>query len=502
MLVRRLVFVYLSTFPLGECAFGDAAKDLGQIVSHGGDGGPRAAAEGMDFHSTNPTANGGMPTTSPKMPNLLAKARTQPADADKDIMSRWAQDPGFEMPRLAPPDEWRIKTWWIKHWTPIGRRLQTEGLRVLGWLALPFHLFTPLKQQVKPVSFSRLARKQTAAWEKPKPGIFSVFKEWLKNKMAIGSKKVTPVIPEKYHEELVEKLEGPVNKEDSGNPFEGLVEPRESKWRTPDYPPIFSKDPLVAESYNVGADINDLTKAGESPDSIKKTLITRLYDRNPAAAYSEADAKKLEQFVTSDEHLSILQRLYLRKNELLELHWKMQGVLNRVVSALGGEDETSETFRQIIQYHDKMIHGEESRIGDPEKKVDKKFFERVNPSPLMQELDPAAYQMHLSPLLYLEEVIKLLDHDAVVGLKDASGYIQNTPRLDVLKSAAEDVKKYASLSREVDILQKKVIQMGKYVPAFTKAHFKDQRTMKNIFKDLLSPDRVYPGIKGVKKASP
>jgi hypothetical protein len=113
----------------------------------------------MDFRSTNPTsahANGGMPTTSSKMPNLLAKARTQPADADKDIMSRWAKDPSFEMPRLAPPDEWRIKTWWIKKWTPIGRRLQTEGLRVLGWLALPLNLFTPLKQRVNPVSFSRL----------------------------------------------------------------------------------------------------------------------------------------------------------------------------------------------------------------------------------------------------------------------------------------------------------------------------------------------------------
>jgi hypothetical protein len=152
--------------------------------------------------------------------------------------------------------------------------------------------------------------------------------------------------------------------------------------------PIFSKDPLVGKSYNLGAEINELEKAGESPDSIKKTLIARLYDRNPAAAYSEADAKKLEQFVTSDEHLSILQRLYLRKNELLALHWRMQGVLNRVVSALGGEDETSETFRQIIQYHDKMIHGEESRIGDPEKKVDERLFERVKPSPLMQELDP------------------------------------------------------------------------------------------------------------------
>jgi hypothetical protein len=111
----------------------------------------------------------------------------------------------------------------------------------------------------------------------------------------------------------------------------------------------------------------------------------------------------------------------------------------------------------------------------------------------------AAYEMHLSPLLYLEEVIKLLDSDAVVGLKEASGYIQNTPRLEVLKSAAEDVKKYASLSREVDMLQKKVIELGKYVPAFTKAHFKDQRTMKNIFKDLLNPDRVYPGIKEVEK---
>jgi hypothetical protein len=66
-------------------------------------------------------------------------------------------------------------------------------------------------------------------------GIFSVFKEWLKNKMSFGSKKVTPMIPEKYQEELVEKLEGPVNKEDTKNPLEELVEPRESKWRTPEY---------------------------------------------------------------------------------------------------------------------------------------------------------------------------------------------------------------------------------------------------------------------------
>jgi len=227
----------------------------------------------------------------------------------------------------------------------------------------------------------------------------------------------------------------------------------------------------------------------------------KLYGPKLAAAYSEEDRSKLKNYIASDAHLTILELLYLRKNALMGLHEEMQPILNRVVSALGGEKQTSETFKQIIQYHRKLI-GEEGRIGDELKNVDPELFSKITPFPFLRHLDPAGHKMYLSPLLFLEEVLTHLERDSTIALLAASGYLGNTPRIEVLRSAAEKVNEYAQLSREVDTLQNKVLELRDYVQSVRKSDFKDADTMENQFNRLLNPEKVYHGITEKKKRPP
>ncbi|OAV89049.1 hypothetical protein PTTG_12445 [Puccinia triticina 1-1 BBBD Race 1] len=691
MLIKRLIFAYLFTFPLGECNLGQEAREMATIGSHGMDGGPRATAEGLGLHGANHDsahlkgglhASDGHSDSEDDMPNLLEMAKNEPPDAHGDVMDRMAANARFELPYLPHPDEWRIKTWWVENCHPLGRKMRAKAVAGLSILFSPLALLKSVsKPRYAPMLLHRIIREPIGVWEKPKPSFFSVLKEswlswwsWLQNKLSFGSKKVKkPSTSGPNPNELLKKLRGPVKEEGAGkqleepinhhesatneggehpkepkdhgdpgngqaaeghlneavkpkqsesgtpkhvegnvedaeihpqepiknqespanahgegteahpkgakeheeptneegaeDPLKELINPPESKWRTPEFPPIFSKDPVVAESYILGGEIKSIKEKhesldpiqgnehssdpikenehssdsikenghssdpikenGESSDPIKENghsldpieenghssdpikenghpsdpikdndqplnrikneLMSRLYGGNPASKFSGDMAQTLKDYVTSDEHLLILERLYQRRNELLHVHGKMQALTNRVVSALGGEDATSDTFKQIIQYH-KKINSEEHRIGDPERKADPSLYRKYTTTLTLAQLDPAAYKMHLSPLLYLEEVTRRLERDSIVGLQKASGYIGSTPRLEVLTSAAKEVEEYANLSREVDMLQNKAMNLRDHIPSFTKAQFQDARYIRNKFKELLTID--------------
>ncbi|KNZ51199.1 hypothetical protein VP01_4051g1 [Puccinia sorghi] len=451
MRIRRLVFACLSTLAVCECAFGDGAKELAQLTSHSADGGSKAASEGLGFHGQHahpPHPNDGLHASHPGAPSsgmpddiygYVEKA--QPQGSDKDLLDKWSEEATFELPRLPHPEEWKIKTCARADWR-LGKIQTREFSFVLEDL---------------PVSKESWMTRLT-------------------NKMKLGRTEQTPEIP--YPSNLIVAWVSKIA-------------------------PIFSQDPLVKDSYILGGEIHKSRKTGsvDQIKEIKEKLMERLYGEKLAAAYSEEDRSKLNDYVASDAHLKILELLYLKRNDLMGLHERMQSILNRVVLALGGEKQTSETFKQIIQYHRKLI-SEEGRIGDEPKKVDPELFSQITPFPFLRQLDPAGYKMHLSPLLFLEEVLTHLEKDSTIALKAASGYLGSTPRIEVLRSAAGEVNEYAKLSREVDTLQNKVLELRDHVQSVRKSDFKDADTMEKQFNVLLNHEKVYPGIKEKKEGSP
>ncbi|WAQ85888.1 hypothetical protein PtA15_6A517 [Puccinia triticina] len=647
MLIKRLIFAYLFTFPLGECNLGQEAREMATIGSHGMDGGPRATAEGLGLHGANHDsahlkgglhASDGHSDSEDDMPNLLEMAKNEPPDAHGDVMDRMAANARFELPYLPHPDEWRIKTCFqttiCSNATPqnntranwsLGKTKAYFGSKKVKKPSTsgpnPNELLKKLRGPVKeegagkqleePINHHESATNEGGEHPKePKdhgdPGNGQAaeghLNEAVKPKQSesgtpkhvegnVEDAEIHPQEPIKNqespanahgegteaHPKGAKEHEEPTNEEGAEDPLKELINPPESKWRTPEFPPIFSKDPVVAESYILGGEIKSIKEKhesldpiqgnehssdpikenehssdpikenehssdsikenghssdpikenGESSDPIKENghsldpieenghssdpikenghpsdpikdndqplnrikneLMSRLYGGNPASKFSGDMAQTLKDYVTSDEHLLILERLYQRRNELLHVHGKMQALTNRVVSALGGEDATSDTFKQIIQYH-KKINSEEHRIGDPERKADPSLYRKYTTTLTLAQLDPAAYKMHLSPLLYLEEVTRRLERDSIVGLQKASGYIGSTPRLEVLRSAAKEVEEYANLSREVDMLQNKAMNLRDHIPSFTKAQFQDARYIRNKFKELLTID--------------
>jgi hypothetical protein len=101
-----------------------------------------------------------------------------------------------------------------------------------------------------------------------------------------------------------------------------------------------------------------------------------------------------------------------------------------------------------------------------------------------------AYEFHLSPLLFLEEILGDSSEE-IVGLKATRGYLDGLPRLEVIQSAAEKVEKYAEVTRHVEKLQKGVLDLKQHVFGLTRADFKDESTMSEIFKDLFEPENVW-----------
>lgn len=168
MRIRRLVFACLSTLAVCECAFGDGAKELAQLTSHSADGGSKAASEGLGFHGQHahpPHPNDGLHASHPGAPSsgmpddiygYVEKA--QPQGSDKDLLDKWSEEATFELPRLPHPEEWKIKTWWVEHWRPIGRKLRAGIGKFFEVLLLPFEvLLRPgIEKGIHPMPLKRL----------------------------------------------------------------------------------------------------------------------------------------------------------------------------------------------------------------------------------------------------------------------------------------------------------------------------------------------------------
>ncbi|KAI7961658.1 hypothetical protein MJO28_002147 [Puccinia striiformis f. sp. tritici] len=488
-------------------------------------------------------------------PNIYASV----PPPEKDPVQEWGAAAGLLLPRYPPPDELAIKTWLIEKWRPIGHKLQKAATQVGNILALPFALLKKSNLPYFHLPLQKLAREPVGVWEKfdpPASSRESLLTRFM-NKIGVGSKKVVPGTPaDPSIEELINNLKGPVSKEHAEEPehnieepehnikepehnikepehniketehdikepehnieepehnieepehnikepehnIKELSEPGESHWQVPKYPPVYSNDPIIRESYLVGKEIKELRQKGESLDQLKDGLMDRLYGGNPALRYRAEDAEKLKQYVTSDKHLHILENLYLSMNQMMELHERMQGTVNRVVSAMGGEKETSDTLKQIMWYHRKIS----TTVGKPDdlpKKVEEAKFEKHASFSVVRAMDPAGHDMYLTPLVYLKEALKNLEKETI-PFKSASGYIGSTPRLDVLKKAAAEVNEYAEQSRKVGMLQDKAVELRDYIPSLTIANFYDPVTMERRLGKILSPEKVYDGIREPKK---
>ncbi|KAI9610067.1 hypothetical protein H4Q26_007062 [Puccinia striiformis f. sp. tritici PST-130] len=497
MRIRLLVFAWLSIVSSSECAM-PIAKDLAEMGTHGADGGSRGATETLSILDSG---------RNPHPPPHLDDGLRMPHPGDHS-----------DGPNIY------ASTWLIEKWRPIGHKLQKAATQVGNILALPFALLKKSNLPYFHLPLQKLAREPVGVWEKfdpPASSRESLLTRFM-NKIGVGSKKVVPGTPaDPSIEELINNLKGPVSKEHAEEPehnieepehnikepehnikepehnIKELSEPGESHWQVPKYPPVYSNDPIIRESYLVGKEIKELRQKGESLDQLKDGLMDRLYGGNPALRYRAEDAEKLKQYVTSDKHLHILENLYLSMNQMMELHERMQGTVNRVVSAMGGEKETSDTLKQIMWYHRKIS----TTVGKPDdlpKKVEEAKFEKHASFSVVRAMDPAGHDMYLTPLVYLKEALKNLEKETI-PFKSASGYIGSTPRLDVLKKAAAEVNEYAEQSRKVGMLQDKAVELRDYIPSLTIANFYDPVTMERRLGKILSPEKVYDGIREPKK---
>jgi len=207
MRIRRLVFACLSTLTVCECAIGNGARELAELGSHSAGGGSRAAAEGLGFHGqpAHP-APSHLGDPSNRMPDDIYDyvARAQPQRSDKEMMDQWASEARFELPRLPHPEEWKIKTWWVEHWRPIGRKLRAKLETVFKGLLWPFELLlrSKIEKGVHPMPLKRLPREPTGVWEKFKQ------ESWitrLKNRMKLGRTEQKTEMSVQNQEELIKK---------------------------------------------------------------------------------------------------------------------------------------------------------------------------------------------------------------------------------------------------------------------------------------------------------
>ncbi|POW22681.1 hypothetical protein PSHT_00929 [Puccinia striiformis] len=548
MRIRLLVFAWLSIVSSSECAM-PIVKDLAEMGTHGADGGSRGATETLSVLDSGrnphppPHLDDGLRMPHPgdhsDGPNIYASV----PPPEKDPVQEWGAAAGLLLPRYPPPDELAIKTWLIEKWRPIGHKLQKAATQVGNILALPFTLLKksiyltfichcknwpasqlesgknlihvgisnydvhclvsrvsahPVHEQDRRPVSKEHAEEPEHNIEEPEHNIKEPEHNIKEPEHNIKETEHDIKEPEHNIEEPEHNIEEPEHniKEPEHN-IKELSEPGESHWQVPKYPPVYSNDPIIRESYLVGKEIKELRQKGESLDQLKDGLMDRLYGGNPALRYRAEDAEKLKQYVTSDKHLHILENLYLSMNQMMELHERMQGTVNRVVSAMGGEKETSDTLKQIMWYHRKIS----TTVGKPDdlpKKVEEAKFEKHASFSVVRAMDPAGHDMYLTPLVYLKEALKNLEKETI-PFKSASGYIGSTPRLDVLKKAAAEVNEYAEQSRKVGMLQDKAVELRDYIPSLTIANFYDPVTMERRLGKILSPEKVYDGIREPKK---
>ncbi|PLW21219.1 hypothetical protein PCANC_05451 [Puccinia coronata f. sp. avenae] len=518
----------LNNLPLGvDCATAFAADDLLQI---GKDAGSSTAAIRNNLQRAQPGPIPDFKETSPEISSSnvpydlysrMASYKRPPTDEEIGKMSANSGEP--IIPLYPREGEWKIKTWWMENVHPGGKRFLSKILGfVTAVFAAPTLLVKPLGPTIEKgfakVGIPKIVPKKKGVWEilpeyDYKSALYKLaapsFPErfldflmrkgrlginWVKNQIGLGPKKVSLTLAQHF-EQLMKHFQGKAE-------VKNLAESLEfrNKWKIPEYPPVLSADPFVKKAYRLGMEIEALKKSKSPLDSIKEDIV-KLFDGNPVAKYPELEREKLEEFLTSDKHVQLLQRLHQQSNELMRQHQGMQKTLDLVVATLGGEKETKETFMEILESHEDIVNIKSNPKAKPTTEKNTAEEERVEdkdqrrhikhaPFPSLESVLPGAYEFHLSPLLFLEEILGDSSEE-IVGLKATRGYLDGLPRLEVIQSAAEKVEKYAEVTRHVEKLQKGVLDLKQYVFGLTRADFKDESPMSEIFKDLFEPENVW-----------
>lgn len=488
MRTKLLIHIYLLTFRSGGCVGPGVFEEAGAAAARGVDdainGGThlvntaphpdgmknseKLTRDDLQLARQHPDPPGGPPTHprdgSLHDTDLLGSMENTPPAPKVDTEEDWHRDAAlFRLPRYAPEDEWRIKTWTIKQW-------ERMRLPILRGVQIFFHvlaapitlLLRPLKEvKPRPTSIPRhgIPPLPKGVWER----IPSETSEgsWVNNLSKIKFKKDGP--KSDLNEETNSLLKSVEQPEDW-----------ESQWKVPKYPPVLSHDPVVEQSYELGR-----IKREQGSQAFKEAFYKAM-DQIFVRGLTEENAKILTQLLKSQKYLDLIGEYFDKATELTMLHEKMQAVVNQVVHDLGGERNARDLFRQIMNFYATKTLTASYHASPRTASIEK------SEAVFLKSKDPTAYEMHLSPLLLFEEVRMEAGDNAGVHLKAASGYIGNQSRIDRLVLPAKKVEEYAQLSSEVHRLQNKLTRLRDWVQTLENSSFHPLDDLEKSFKSIVT----------------
>ncbi|MBW0542913.1 hypothetical protein O181_082628 [Austropuccinia psidii MF-1] len=377
--------------------------------------------------------------------NIYTFVKEKKSEPETSGLEDWINDANFVLPYLPNKNDWKIKTYFMRHWIRFSRKLGHALDTFLQLLVSPFVIGLRRKAEVSPIPLDLLRETR------PPVGVWEILPKETKTSSAKA--------PES--KEFSAKNEGHESSHSHQAEDSHSEQPVESLWRIPQYPPVFSNDEKIKQAYQFGKKLTE--------DPMQEHVL-----RERIAESVEGPLR--QELLKNDELFELMKQLYRARNELVIAHKEMQPLLNQVVSDWDGESKVKDLFRRCIKYYGKNLFSQASDEREEDRLA-------TTEAAFLRKFDPAAYKMHLSPLLLLAE------HPHVA--QEASppiveGYtFDGKAKLERLISQAQQVKNYARLSKKVDQTQKAILEYLENIATLRKSDQADYMASKRFFNSIL-----------------